>query len=173
MKTTIRMIVLVLGLVSQGQAQDRYVLRDSLMSILSNTDIDTLIWLFSPSAVPAQSSFTSDTTKANRTALIPPSYARSAGSFDLWLNRHNLSNAADSFRVYYFTVDPFSGRPAINDSTFVIGTASTFATIPGSRNRGARYTISINPNFGVWLVIRQGDLTPVRTKVRATLIHTQ
>lgn len=169
----IRKIILLLCLASTGYAQDRFVLRDSTRTILNNADTDTVVFLFTPTQIPAQTHMFSDTTRPAITAYIPPNYARTAGSFDLWLNRHNLSGAADSFRVYYFHVDPWSGRPAVNDSTFIVGSASTFANILGSKDRGARYSISLNPNHGLWLVIRQGDLTAVRTKIRTTLVHTQ
>lgn len=165
----IRKIILSIGLlVSTGWAQDRYVLKDSLYNILNNADIDSMYWMLPTAAIPAQSHMTSDTTKARRIAAAPPEFSRASGSFDLWTDRTNLSGTADSFKVYYFPVQPWTGRPAKNDSTFLVGGSSTFGNIVS----GYRYSIQVNPLFGIFLVVRQGDVA-ARTRVRTTLVYTQ
>ena len=163
-----KIAILLCSLASVSWAQDRYVISDSLFMILTNADIDSGYFLLPTAAIPATSHMTSDTTKAARRWAKPPGFSRVSGSFDLWLDRSNLSGTADSFRVYYLPVQPWTGRPARNDSTFLVGTATTFGNIVS----GYRYTITVNPLFGIYLIVRQGDVA-ARTRVRQTLVYTQ
>lgn len=145
-----------------------WVNRDSVGTILNNADTDTMLFVFSDGTLPK--TIASDTTKNGRRAMVPPSFARIAGNVDLWFDRSNLSGTPDSFRVWYKVVDPFSGRLARNDSTFILASASTYANFTST----SRYSITLPVCFGFALVIQQGDLSGNRkTRVVAKVVYSQ
>lgn len=150
-----------------AQAQD-WVVKDSVGTILNNADIDTILYVFPNGPLPR--SMASDTTKGGVTALKPAEFIRAAGNFDLWLDRTDLAGTPDSFRVWVKAIDPFSGRLARNDSTFILATASTFANFTST----SRYSITLPVGFGIGIVIQQGDLSGSRrTRVVTKLVYSQ
>ncbi len=147
-----------------------WVTQDSAGTILSGlSDKDTILVVFSAGLLPKQIAM--DTTKNARTANRPPDFVRAAGDCDLFLDRLNMTGTADSFRVYYKIVHPHTGRLARNDSTFILGTASTFANFTSD----SRYTITLPVCKGFALVLQKGDGgTPGnRTRVVATVVFSQ
>ena len=171
MKTRWKAVLITLAfywIAGNVQAQDRFVARDTVITFLINVDVDTAYFLLTPAAYPEQ--IQSDTTKSGVTKYIPAKWIRSSGYFDLWLDRTNQSGAADSFRVYYFPLHPITGALAKNDSTFIIAGASTFANFTS----GSRYNITLpTTTGGIGIVIRQGDLTTVKTRIRMVFNYAQ
>ncbi len=145
----------------------QWVNRDSCGTWLKGTDIDTVYFIF-PN-VPLSKIMASDTTKNGVTLYKPPSFVRMAGDFDLWLDRLNHVGTADSFKVWYKLVDPFSGRLARNDSTFIVGSASAFANFTST----SRYSITLPTCFGFGVIIRQADTTLDTTRVLLKLAYSQ
>ena len=144
-----------------------WVLRDSVSTRLVGLDIDTVIYVFPTS--PFAQKMQSDTTKAGVTAWRPPSFIRAAGDLDLWLDRTNVVGTADSFKLYYKPIDPYTGRPARNESTFVLGSSTTFANFTST----SRYAVTLGAGFGIAFIIRQGDTSIDTTRVFTKLVYSQ
>lgn len=151
-----------------AQAQE-WVSRDSVSTILSSTDIDSIYFIFPAGLLPKM--MASDTTKASVPYIAPPSFVRMAGDMDLWIDRTAIAGVADSLRGWYKVIDPFTGRPARNDSSFFLGSASLFAD-PTSTSR---YSITLPASFGVFFMFQQADEDSVNivTRITAKISYTQ
>lgn len=128
-KLLVFVIPLALFTAETVKAQVNFVRTTPSMSIFltDSADVDTLFLAFPKSLT---SSIAFDTSKANRTAIIPPQdFVSAQGKFTMYLTREAVTGTADSFRVWVKKVMPSTGIPVRNDSTFIIGTATTFADI--------------------------------------------
>lgn len=162
-----RIFIALLFLPTLSMAQYHFVRMDSCVAKLTTVgDIDTMVLRF-PKSLTAKAAF--DTSKANRTVFIPAQdFVAAQGGFTLWLKRSNISGTADSFAVYYKPLSP-EGYPSRNDSTYIIGSASTYGNIVNQYN----YTISINEALGLAIIIKQGDTGTQKTTVTAKVVYSQ
>lgn len=89
-------------------------------------DIDSLLLLF-PKSLSSPAFF--DSTKANRTILIPAQdFIACAGKFTLYIQRVAIGGSnIDSIRIYVKKLMPQTGVPVHNDSIWVAGSATTYA----------------------------------------------
>lgn len=169
MKKVLLVLLLLTAPAVFGQVNFVRTTPTASVQLTTLADIDTILFLF-PKSLTSPVFF--DSTKANRTVLIPAQdFVSAQGKFTLYLTRTAITGTADSFRVWVKKIMPTTGIPVRNDSTFIIGSASTFADIANY----SQYSFTItDPTKGLALVFRKGDGgTPVKVRLSAWIDFTQ
>ncbi len=142
---------------------------DTSVAVLTGTaDIDSAEFMFPVG--PSSRYVTSDTTRFGNTALQRPDFLRMNEKAEVWLDRINIVGNADSFKVYYKGKHPKRNQLSSNDSTFIVGTASTF----GNFTNFSRFNITLPPGRGITFILVKGDIAAaIRTRVLLTLVYSQ
>jgi hypothetical protein len=163
------LLVLFFATASYGQVNFVRTTPQASVQLTTLADIDTILFLF-PKSLTAPVFF--DSTKAAKSVIVPAQdFVSAQGKFTLYLTRAAITGTADSFRVWVKKLMPSTGIPVRNDSTFIIGSASTFADIINH----SQYAFTItDPTKGLALVFRKGDGgTPIKVRLNAWIDFTQ
>lgn len=147
----------------------QWSITDTSVAVLTGVaDIDTAEFLF-PTGPPARY-VTSDTTRFGNTALQKSEFLRMVEKAEVWIDRINVVGNADSFKIYYKPIHPKRRQLASNDSTFIVGSASTF----GNFTNFSRFQITLPPGRGITFILQKGDgASAIRTRVLLTLVYSQ
>lgn len=148
------LILSILFLANAGYSQVNFVRTTPQASVALTTlnDLDTLFLRFPHNLT---SSIAFDSSKANKTILIPSQdFVAAQGKFTMYFTRTAINGSPDSFRVWVKKIMPASGAPIANDSTFIVGGATTYANILS--NSGYNFTIT-DPTKGLNFFILKGD----------------
>lgn len=148
-------------------ALTQWALVDTALSVLTGVaDVDTAEFRFPIG--PTVRYITSDSTRFGNTALQRSEFLRMTEKAELWIDRTNVVGNADSFKIYYKFLHPRRPQLASNDSTFVIGSSSTF----GNFSTFSRFPIVLTGNRGIVFILQKGDnASAVRTRVLLTLVY--
>lgn len=168
MNKSVLTTLLVLLSFTSSYTQVNYVrLTPTLTTALTTVaDLDTMVLRFGKNLT---SPVAFDTSKAGRTVFLPAQdFIAAQGKFTLELDR--ATTAADSFKIYFkkLLADGYTCR---RDSTFLLGSASTYGTFA----RHSQFEIIINgPCMGFGIFFLKGDGgSVVRTVISARIAYTQ
>jgi hypothetical protein len=161
-KKIVLLFLLILFCSSEGYSQNRYVTYRAASWVLQGGTTDTLRALIGKGA----RNITIDTL-GNQ--IKPPFIASYNGFCRINLSLSNINGTLDSVSLHSTPLKGSNGAISTNDSTFVIGDATTGAVIRTSDD----YTITTKPTTGLGFVFKSYDQTTDSARINIEVWYTQ